>query len=83
MSTSTVPTWLLRALQSNKSYSSHATWLLFFAKKGILAEILLAFFHAPWYNVRSYWNYGGQIMVNAIVAAQFYFSYYYFFTQKK
>ena len=27
--------------------------------------------------------FGGQMMVNFNVAAQFYFTYYYFFTQKK
>lgn len=27
--------------------------------------------------------FGGQIMVNRIFAAQFFYSYYYFFTQKR
>ena len=41
---------------------------------------MIAIFHKSWYNVRSYWIWR-HFMLN--FAAQFYFSYYYFFIHKK
>ena len=43
---------------------------------------LLAIFRQWWYNVRNK-NTRSSFMVTKIVAAQFYFSNYYFFSQKK
>lgn len=43
----------------------------------------LAIFHSSWYNVHSKRITGAFYMLNTTCNAQFFFGYYYFFTQKK
>ena len=56
----------------------------FFVKN--MAQLLifpLAIFHHPWYNVHSKRITEAFYMLHTFCNAQFFFGYYYFFTQKK